>query len=104
MCSSNDTHPKYKPQQSEAGNSFPARSFLGPGSRFGQSLLETRAGFVPGTTCSLTLPKNSMRIEITADDDDRFIEIVHMVIETVAHRDTPGTLRVIRVDNWFGEK
>lgn len=45
-----------------------------------------------------------MRIETTADDDDRFIENVHAVIEALVHRDTPGTLRVIRVNNWFGEK
>ncbi len=45
-----------------------------------------------------------MRIITTHDDDDRFIEIVDAVIESVVHRDTPRSLRVIRVDNWFGEK
>ena len=45
-----------------------------------------------------------MRIETLADDDDRFIEIVRGAIEAVVHRDSPGSLRVIRIDNWFGEK
>jgi hypothetical protein len=45
-----------------------------------------------------------MRIDTTDDDDDRFIEIVNAVIEAVVHRESPRTLRVIRIDNWFGEK
>lgn len=45
-----------------------------------------------------------MRINTTTDDDDRFIEIVRAVIEAVVRREAPGTLRVIRIDNWFGEK
>ena len=45
-----------------------------------------------------------MRIEITTDDNERFIEIVREVVEAIVRRDSPGSLRVIRIDNWFGEK
>lgn len=45
-----------------------------------------------------------MRIETIAEDDDRFFEIVRGVIQAVVHRDSPGSLRMIRFDNWFGEK
>jgi hypothetical protein len=45
-----------------------------------------------------------MRIESTAGDDDRYIEIVRGVVEVVVRRDSPARLRIVRIDNWFGEK
>jgi hypothetical protein len=45
-----------------------------------------------------------MRIESIADDDERFIEIVRGLIAAIVHRDSPVSLRVIRIDNWFGER
>lgn len=43
-----------------------------------------------------------MRIEAKDDDSDRFIAMVRSVVEAVADRESPATLRVIRIDNWFG--
>jgi len=45
-----------------------------------------------------------MRIFPTDEDDDRFIEIVETVIGAIMDQDSPRTLRLIRVDNWFGVK
>jgi hypothetical protein len=53
---------------------------------------------------SNVLPRNSMRIATIADDDERFIEVVRGVITAIVHRDNPISLRVIRIDNWFGER
>ena len=45
-----------------------------------------------------------MRIESIAGDDKRYIKIVREVIAAAVRQDSPVTLRVIRIDNWFGEK
>ena len=45
-----------------------------------------------------------MHIEAKDDDHDRFIEIVRSIVEAVVDRQSPEILRVVRVDNWFGEK
>jgi hypothetical protein len=45
-----------------------------------------------------------MCIDTIADDNARFIEIVRRVVDASVHRDSPGSLRVIRIDNWFGER
>jgi len=45
-----------------------------------------------------------MRIELLDDDNDRFIAVVRSVIEAVVDRQSPETLRVVRIDNWFGER
>lgn len=45
-----------------------------------------------------------MHIETIADDDERFIEIVRRVIDANVLLSAPISLRVVRIDNWFGER
>lgn len=39
-----------------------------------------------------------------ADDDDRFIGIVHKVVESSMLMYSPDLLKVVRIDNWFGQR
>ena len=45
-----------------------------------------------------------MRIDIQDGDNAQFIELVQRVIDASVVRTAPDYLRVIRIDNWFGQR